>query len=121
VAVLVVMATSQAPAQRLNPGIFPATSSPYGQTYGQWAAAWEFVRGTSFHRRCLGIKGDFPTTFLPTFASKGRIYAFSPFLAVDAISLTISALVSCADLARQVQAPPLPPVFLDIFKFFFTY
>src|SRR5262245_2911501 len=51
------------------------------------AAAWEFVRGTSFHRRCLCIKGDFPATFLPTFASNGRIYAFSPFLAVDAIYL----------------------------------
>jgi hypothetical protein len=59
VAVLVVMATSQGLAQRLNPGIFPATSSPYDQTYGQCAAAWEFVRGTSFHRRCLGIKAIF--------------------------------------------------------------
>jgi hypothetical protein len=41
VAALVVMATNQASAQKLNPGIFPATSSPYGQTYAQWAAAWE--------------------------------------------------------------------------------
>jgi hypothetical protein len=40
-AALMVMATSQAPAQQRNPGIFPATSRPYGQTYGQWAAAWE--------------------------------------------------------------------------------
>jgi hypothetical protein len=40
-AALVLMANSQAPAQALNPGIFPPTSSPYGQTYGQWAAAWE--------------------------------------------------------------------------------
>jgi len=40
-AALVVMATSQAPAQLLNPGIFPPRSSLYGQTYGQWAAAWE--------------------------------------------------------------------------------
>src|ERR1043166_855253 len=38
---LVVIATSQAPAQRLNPGIFPPLSSPYGLTYGQWAASWE--------------------------------------------------------------------------------
>jgi hypothetical protein len=41
-----------------------------------------------------------PTTFLPDFTQNGRIYAFSSFLALDTIRLTISGLVGCADLAR---------------------
>ena len=41
-----------------------------------------------------------PTTFLPTFASNGRIYAFSANLPLQPICLTNSRIGCCANLAH---------------------
>jgi len=39
-AAIVLPASSQVAQSNPNPGILPAGSTPYGKTYGQWAAAW---------------------------------------------------------------------------------
>lgn len=52
-----------------------------------------------------------PTTFLPTFASNGRVYAFSAILPLQSICLTINGIArfraeaaECARLEAQVRA-----------------
>src|SRR5258708_13784621 len=38
--IVVLLGSTMAFADDINPGVFPINSSPYGQTYGQWSARW---------------------------------------------------------------------------------
>ena len=38
--IVVLLGSTMAFADDINPGVFPINSRPYGQTYGQWSARW---------------------------------------------------------------------------------
>jgi hypothetical protein len=65
VLVLGVPGLTVASADNRNPTVFPSTSSPYGQTYGQWSARWwQYAAQQTTLNICAPRKPQSPVTFL---------------------------------------------------------
>ncbi len=77
---------------------FPRLAGAIGRRNVALAVA--LLRAPFVHSTATGSDAQsFPTTFLPTFASNGRIYAFSAIWRLEPICLNVSEIGGCTDSA----------------------